>query len=84
MVIIEEPGRFQEQCGARTALLESDYRRFFQEGNSFTSWREYYFDADQLLGQMTDLSLLYFSQLSTRLPQIKPKSRFSFTTKEMQ
>lgn len=84
MVIVEEPGRFQEQCGARTALLESDYRRFFQEGNSFTSWKEYYFDADQLLAKMTDLPLLYFSQLSTKLPQLKPKFRFSLTTKEMQ
>jgi transcription-repair coupling factor (superfamily II helicase) len=84
MVIIEEPGRFQEQCRSRTALLESDYRRFFQEGNSFTPWKEYYFDADQLLKQMVDYPLLCFSQLLTRLPMIESKSVFSFTTKEMQ
>lgn len=84
MVILDEPGRFPEQCRARTALLESDYRRFFQEGNSFTPWKEYYFDDDELLTQIQGLPLICFSRLLTRIPSIEPKSLISFTTKEMQ
>ena len=48
LVVVDEPGRFQEQCRAHIALLESDYRRLFQEGQSFTPWQEYYLTEDEL------------------------------------
>jgi len=84
LVLLEEPARFPEQCRARTALLESDYRRFFQEGNSFTPWQKYYFDDEQLLPQLTGFPLICFSRLLTGVYALQPRSRFSFTTKEMQ
>ncbi len=84
LVFLEEPGRFPEQCRARTVLLDSDYRRFFREGNSFTPWQEHYFDGDHLLEKMTEYPLICHSRLLTRVPLIEPKSLFSFSTKEMQ
>lgn len=83
LVILDEPGRFPEQSRARTVLLDSDYRRFFQEGNSFTPWQEHYFDGDQLLKQMAEFPLICYSRLLTRTPLMEPKALVSFSTKEM-
>ena len=84
LVIMDEPGRFPEQCRSRTALLESDYRRLLGEGQSFTSWQDYYFDDQQLLQRIADFPVVAFSRLSTRLPGIQERSEETFTSKEMQ
>lgn len=82
LVIMDDPGRFAEQSRGRTALLESDYRRLFQEGNSFTPWQKHYFDGEQLLKQLVEFPLIGLSRLLTRV-DFPLKSHFSFSTKEM-
>lgn len=84
MVTIEEPGRVEGQCRARVALLESDYRRFFQEGQTFTPWQEYYFQAEEIYRALTGRPVICLSQLMTRTPLMEPAAMVGFTVKEMQ
>lgn len=84
LVIMDEPGRFPEQCRSRTVLLESDYRRLFQEGQSFTPWQEYYFHDQLLLQKIAGFPVVAFSRLLTRLPVLEPRAVENFTSKEMQ
>ncbi len=84
LVILDEPGRLLEQVKGRTALLESDYRRLFQEGGSFTPWQEYYFSGEQLFAGMEAFPLVGFTNLLTRINAVKPKTLVTVTSKEMQ
>jgi transcription-repair coupling factor (superfamily II helicase) len=83
LVILDDPGRLPEQIKGRTALLESDYRRLFQEGGSFTPWQEYYFSEDQLFDSIEAFPLVCFTHLLTRISVIKPKALVTITIKEM-
>jgi len=84
LVILDDPGRLPEQVKGRTALLESDYRRLFQEGGSFTPWQEYYFSGEQLFAGIRDFPLVCFTHLLTRVSIIEPKALATITVKEMQ
>jgi len=84
LVILDEPGRCQEQCRARTALLESDYRRFFQEGQSFTPWQDYYFREEELFQELAGICRISLAQILTQPGYLEPKAVVSFTVKEMQ
>lgn len=83
LVIIDEPGRFPEQCRSRTALLESDYKRMFQEGRSFTPWQQYYFNDQDLLEKISSFPVIAFSLLHTRSSVLKPQVVERVTCKEM-
>jgi transcription-repair coupling factor (superfamily II helicase) len=83
LLIIDEPGRFPEQCRSRTALLESDYRRIFQDGRSFTPWQQYYFDDRALLDEMAFFPVIAFSQLHTHYPVLEPQMVERIACKEM-
>jgi len=84
LVILDDPGRLPEQAKGRTALLESDYRRLFQEGGSFTPWQEYYFSGEQLFASIRNFPLVCFTHLLTRVSMIEPKALVTITVKEMQ
>ncbi|HHY40452.1 MAG TPA: transcription-repair coupling factor [Syntrophaceticus sp.] len=84
LIILDDPGRLPEQIKGRTALLESDYRRLFQEGGSFTPWQEYYFSGEQLLAKIGAFPLVCFTHLLTRVSMIEPKTLVTVTVKEMQ
>jgi len=84
LVVIDEPGRFQEQCRAHIALLESDYRRLFQEGQSFTPWQEYYLTEDELQRDLESLPLIGLGHLLTRPGRFQPRASVHLTVKEMQ
>ncbi len=84
LVVMEEPGRILEECSARTALLESDYRRFFQEGLTFTPWQEYYLSGEDLFRESRAFPVLAFTQLLSRPGPLEPEAVFTFSVKEMQ
>ncbi len=84
LIVVDEPGRVQDECNARAALLESDYRRFFQEGSSFTPWQEYYFRGEELFQDCAGFPVLAFSQILSRPGPLKPQAVFNVTVKEMQ
>ncbi len=84
LVVVDEPARFQEQCRAHIALLESDYRRLFQEGQSFTPWPEYYLTEDELHGDLSSWPLIGLSHLLTRPGRFEPRASVRMTVKEMQ
>jgi transcription-repair coupling factor (superfamily II helicase) len=84
LVVVDEPGRFQEQCRAHVALLESDYRRLFQEGQSFTPWQSYYLTGDELYRDLKSRPLICLGRLLTRLGQFEPRASVHLTVKEMQ
>lgn len=85
LVILDEPGKIYDHFKERTALLESDYRRLFQDGQSFTPWREYYFGDEELFRKLAGLCAIGFSQLLTsRTSLLEPEAVFSLAVKEMQ
>lgn len=84
LVILDEPGRCREQCRARTALLESDYRRLFQDGRSFTPWQEYYFGEEELLRELAGACHLALAELLTQPGFLEPGAAVGFISKEMQ
>jgi len=84
LVVVDEPGRFQEQCRAHIALLESDYRRLFQEGQSFTPWQEYYLTEDELQRDLESRPLIGLGRLLTRPGSFQPQVSVHLTVKEMQ
>jgi transcription-repair coupling factor (superfamily II helicase) len=84
LVVVDEPGRFQEQCRAHIALLESDYRRLFQEGQSFTPWQEYYLTEDELHRDLESRPLIGLGRLLSRPGRFQPRESVHLTVKEMQ
>ena len=88
LVVVNEPGRFQEQCRAQIALLESDYRRLFQEGQSFAPWQEYYLTEDELHRDLAALPLVGLAHLPGALWAkagcFEPQASVRVTVKEMQ
>jgi transcription-repair coupling factor (superfamily II helicase) len=88
LVVIDEPARFQEQCRAHIALLESDYRRLFQEGQSFTPWQEYYLTGEELHRDLAGLPLVGLAHLPGALRawpgDFEPEISVRLTVKEMQ
>jgi transcription-repair coupling factor (superfamily II helicase) len=88
LVVIDEPARFQEQCRAHIALLESDYRRLFQEGQSFTPWQEYYLNEDELARDLAARPLIGLERLPgalrARPGRLEPQASVRLTVKEMQ
>ncbi len=84
LVVVDEPGRFLEQCRAHIALLESDYRRLFQEGQSFTPWQEYYLTEDELHRDLAALPMVCLAGLLTRPGRFQPQVSVRLSVKEMQ
>lgn len=95
LVVVDEPGRFQEQCRAHIALLESDYRRLLQEGQSFTPWQDYYLTEDGLYRDLAALPLVGLAHLpgarppfrqapGARAGRFEPQASVRLTVKEMQ
>ena len=84
LVVVDEPGRFLEQCRAHIALLESDYRRLFQEGQSFTPWQEYYLTEDELHRDLAALPMVCMAGLLTRPGRFQPQVSVRLAVKEMQ
>ena len=84
LVVVDEPGRFQEHCRAHIALLESDYRRLFQEGQSFTPWQEYYLTEDELHRDLESRPLIGLGRLLTRPGRLQPQASVHLAVKEMQ
>jgi transcription-repair coupling factor (superfamily II helicase) len=92
LVVVDEPGRFQEQCRAHIALLESDYRRLFQEGQSFTPWQEYYLTEDELHRDLESRPLIGLGRLPGAAPmghpartgRLQPRVSVHLAVKEMQ
>jgi transcription-repair coupling factor (superfamily II helicase) len=84
LVVLDDPGRLLEQWRSVTALLESDYKRLFQEGRSFTPWQDYYFSGDELCQHLKNFPVLIFSHLLGSLAIFAPQEVVNLTVKEMQ
>jgi transcription-repair coupling factor (superfamily II helicase) len=84
LVVVDEPGRFQEHCRAHIALLETEYRRLFQDGQSFTPWQEYYLTEDELHRDLAALPLISLGRLLTRSGRFQPQATIRLVVKEMQ
>jgi transcription-repair coupling factor (superfamily II helicase) len=65
-------------------LLESDYRRLFQEGQSFTPWQEYYLTEDELHRDLESRPLIGLGRLLTRPGRFQPQVSVHLVVKEMQ
>jgi transcription-repair coupling factor (superfamily II helicase) len=84
LVVIDEPGRFQEHCRAQIALLETEYRRLFQDGQSFTPWQSHYLTEAELLRDLAALPMVNLSHLLTRPGGFQPQATVRLAVKEMQ
>lgn len=84
LVVLDDPERCREQLRAHIALLESDYRRFFRDGQSFTPWQDYYFSEEELIREVAGLSFISISRMKTAVAHREPRSCFSLSVKEMQ
>jgi len=84
LVVLDDPGRLLEQWRSATALLESDYKRLFQEGRNFTPWRDYYFSGEEICQHLKSFPLLIFSHLMGSLSIFAPQEVVKLTVKEMQ
>jgi transcription-repair coupling factor (superfamily II helicase) len=73
-------------------LLESDYRRLFQEGQSFTPWQEYYLTEDELHRDLESRPLIGLGRLPGAAPmghpartgRLQPRVSVHLAVKEMQ